>query len=307
MDLKQLKTFICIAESGSLSRASDRLRIAQPALSRQIKLLEHTVGTELFNRHVRGMDLTDAGKMLLGRISGPIHQLEQSIFEVKSLDKTIHGEVKLGILPTILNDFSAQLLNHMQANYPGVSVHIKEAYSVNLIEWLQSGDLDVGFLYGPASSYHLKAHDLLHDEIVLMSPPGQASGQEQIDIEEIAELPLVMPNRPFGPRLIVDKIAASAGISLNPKFVVDSFSIAVSMVAEGMCHGFMPVSSVSHLATSGQIELRRIKPGPAERQLILAQSHTSLNARATEVAVASIVEVIDAMKKAGSWKTHLLS
>ena len=56
MDLRQLRTFICVAESGSLSRASDRLRIAQPALSRQIKLLEKAVGTDLFNRHVRGMD-----------------------------------------------------------------------------------------------------------------------------------------------------------------------------------------------------------------------------------------------------------
>ncbi|MGB1960803.1 MAG: LysR family transcriptional regulator, partial [Candidatus Puniceispirillaceae bacterium] len=61
MDIKQLKTFICVAETGSLSAASDRLRLAQPALSRHIKLLEHEIGVQLFERHVKGMTLTEPG------------------------------------------------------------------------------------------------------------------------------------------------------------------------------------------------------------------------------------------------------
>ena len=305
MDLRQLKTFICVAESGSLNRASDRLRIAQPALSRQIKLLEHTVGTELFNRHVRGMDLTNAGKLLLSRISGPIQQLEQSVFEIKSLDKEIHGEVKLGVLPTIVDSFSVHLLEQINRQFPGISVHIREGYSVNLIEWLQSGELDASFLYGPASAYHLQSHQLLSDEIILMSPPGSLPEGKTIEIGEMAKLPLVMPNRPFGPRLIVDKIASAAGVQLKPQFSVDSFGIAVSMVMSGMCHGFMPISSVASLAKSGQIEMRRLGKEPAERKLILAQPHTSLNARATDAVTSSIIEVVASMREEGSWITHL--
>lgn len=305
MDLRQLKTFICVAESGSLSRASDRLRIAQPALSRQIKLLEHTVGTDLFNRHVRGMDLTDAGKTLLSRISGPIHQLEQSVFEVKSLDKNIHGEVRLGVLPTVINEFSVNLFDFVQKNHPGIRLHLKEAYSVNLIEWLQSGDLDISFLYGPASAYHLQAHEIISEEIVLMSPPGKLAPSVEIDIAEIAELPLVVPSRPFGPRLIIDKLAASRGVSITPAFNVDSFGIAVSMVTDGMCHGFMPLSSVTGLAAAGKLEIRSIKPGTAKRELILAQSHNSLNARVTDAVVNSILTVIGQMQIEGSWQTSL--
>ena len=305
MDLRQLKTFICVAESGSLSRASDRLRIAQPALSRQIKLLEHKVGTELFNRHVRGMDLTEAGKILLNRISGPIHQLEQSVLEVKSLDTDIHGEVKLGVLPTIMDEFSIRILEYVKEKYPGISLYLKEAYSVNLIEWLQSGEIDVSFLYGPASVYHLQAHDLLNDEIVLMSPPGHLQAGDKIHISEIAKLPLTLPNRPFGPRLIVDKIAAAAGVSLEPSYTVDSFGIAVSMVTSGLCHGFMPISSVAHLEAAGKMELRSIAPGNAKRQLILAQSFTGLNARVTEAVVNSVLKVIKDMKRQGIWKTRL--
>ena len=150
MDFRQFKTFLCVAECGSLSRASERLRIAQPALSRQIKLLEHTVGAELFSRHVRGMVLTETGKALLERISGPLHQLEQSVLDVKSLQADISGEVKLGVLPTVLDGFTIRLFERLNAQYPGVSLHVKEAYSVNLIEWLQSGEIDLSFLNGPA-------------------------------------------------------------------------------------------------------------------------------------------------------------
>ena len=305
MDLRQLRTFICVAESGSLSRASDRLRIAQPALSRQIKLLEKAVGTDLFNRHVRGMDLTDAGQVLLDRITGPLHQLEQSVFEVKSLDQTIHGEVKLGVFPTIINEFSVQLLQHVREHFPNINVHIKEGYSVNLIEWLQSGDLDVSFLYGPSNAYHLQSNRLFKDEIVLMSPPGVLPPSTEIDVREIAGLPLALPNRPFGPRLIVDRIATSAGTSLNPYFSVDSFGILVSMVMSGMCHGFMPISSLSNLISAGKIEARRILPSIAERELVLARSHVSLNSRATEAVVQSVQVVTKNMREDGSWQTYL--
>jgi len=77
MDLKQLRTFRAVAELGSLSKAADRLRAAQPALSRHIKLLEHELRVELFVRNGRGMLLTSAGRMLLDRTTGLVRQIEQ--------------------------------------------------------------------------------------------------------------------------------------------------------------------------------------------------------------------------------------
>ena len=77
MDLQRLKTFLKIAELGSLSKASDRLRIAQPALSRQVRLLEDEIGARLFTRHRRGMQLTEAGEVLMQRASGLLRQLDQ--------------------------------------------------------------------------------------------------------------------------------------------------------------------------------------------------------------------------------------
>src|SRR3954453_9193829 len=77
MDFRQLKTFSCVAELGSLSKASDRLRITQPAVGRQIKLLEHELRAELFTRNGRGMVLTEASQRLLARTAGMVRQRAQ--------------------------------------------------------------------------------------------------------------------------------------------------------------------------------------------------------------------------------------
>src|SRR3954451_11953353 len=84
MDLKQLRTFRAVAELGSLSKAADRLRAAQPALSRHIKLLEYELRVELFIRNGRGMQLTSAGQMLLDRTAGLVRQIEQVGDDIQS-------------------------------------------------------------------------------------------------------------------------------------------------------------------------------------------------------------------------------
>ena len=305
MEFKQLKTFICVAECGSLSRASERLRIAQPALSRQIKLLEHTVGAELFGRHVRGMVLTEAGQALLDRISGPLRQLEQSVLDVKSLEADVGGEVKFGVLPTVPDSFTIRLFDRLRALYPGVALHVKEAYSINLVEWLQSGEIDLCFLYGPARAYQFQSADVVTEEIVLFSPPGALPPGADIHVKDLAALPLAIPDRPFGPRLVVDKLATKAGVQLTPTFAVDSFGIAVAMAAAGQCHGIMPVSSVAPLADEGALELRRIRPGPAERQLILSHSSMRPQTRATSAVQEAAFGVLADMRADESWRTRL--
>src|SRR5450756_315684 len=100
MDLKQLRTFRAVAELGSLSKAADRLRAAQPALSRHIKLLEHELRVELFIRNGRGMLLTSAGRMLLDRTTGLVRQIEQVRDDIQSASGRPSGRVILGLVPT---------------------------------------------------------------------------------------------------------------------------------------------------------------------------------------------------------------
>lgn len=149
MDFRQLRTFACVAELGSLSKASDTLRVAQPALSRQIKLLEHELRTELFTRNGRGMVLTDAGRLLLARTSGIVRQIDQIRDDIQSAGGAPSGRVVLGLVPTVSCVLSARLARRTVERYPGISLCIVESYSGHLIEWLHRGEMDLAVIYGP--------------------------------------------------------------------------------------------------------------------------------------------------------------
>ncbi len=303
MDIKQLKTFICVAETGSLSAASDRLRLAQPALSRHIKLLEHEIGVQLFARHVRGMTLTEPGEKLLGRVSGLIRQLEQSVDDIRSSQNEVKGNVAIGLMPSVNTVFAVRLVERVRRELPKVTLRIVEGYSGHLIEWLQRGDLDLSFLYGPSADLHLRCTDLLYEDIALISPPGSLLDLgDPIQVKDMAHLPLVLPSRPHGIRMVVDSAAAKAGVSLNIALRGDAFWVLKSLVAEGSYHAFIPLSAVTDEVKQGTLEARTFVSPPIRRQLVLAMPPDRSNTRATDAVIKILASEIAAMINEGVWK-----
>ena len=302
VDLKQLKTFVCLADAGSLSRASDRLRTAQPALSRQIKLLEAEMGVELFTRHARGMDLTEEGKELLTRVSGLIRQIEQSVRDVQSMHAEIKGDVALGLMPTVTTVLAVRLVERVARDLPGVTLRLAEGYSAYLVEWLQRGDIDLTFLYGPSSDFHLRTKELLYEDIVLISGAGALPDHpDSVDFEEVAKLPLALPSRPFGLRLTVDAAAKKAGVDLTSTFEVDSFWVITSLVKSRACHALMPLSSVAGDIEAGLIEARRFTPVQPRRQLILGLPSDRTDTRATRAVIDILIDEIAGMINDEEW------
>ena len=303
MDIKQIKTFIIVAETGSLSAASDRLRLAQPALSRHIKLLEHEIGVQLFARHVRGITLTEQGEKLLGRVSGLIRQLEQSVDDIRSNDEVVKGNVAIGLMPSVNTVFAVRLVERVRRELPKVTLRIVEGYSGHLIEWLQRGDLDISFLYGPAADLHLRCKELLYEDIGLISPPGSLPELgPQIRIAEVKHLPLVLPSRPHGIRMLVDNAAVKAGVSLNIALRGDAFWVLKSLVIDGSYHAFIPLSAVTEEVKAGMLEARTVVSPSIRRQLVMAMPPDRSNTRATDAVINIVSSEIAAMIKEGVWK-----
>src|SRR5688500_4051540 len=109
MDLKQLKTFIAVAETRSLSKAADRLKLGQPALSRHVRMLEDELGIALFLRHGRGMEPTQARREVVARTKGLVGQLDESVQAVIAATGTPGGQVALGIVPTAVSSLASRL------------------------------------------------------------------------------------------------------------------------------------------------------------------------------------------------------
>ncbi|MEX3006996.1 LysR family transcriptional regulator [Hoeflea sp. TYP-13] len=297
-----MKTFICVAECGSLSRASDRLRIAQPALSRQIKLLEHHVGVPLFDRHIRGMELTEAGSELLRRVSGVVRQLETTMQDIQSAHTEISGNVALAVMPTIAMVVAARLVAHVARELPQVTLRIREGYSVDIIEWMQRGEVDISFLYGPSSDLHIRSKELLLEEIALISPPGALNNTGgQIDFDQVAGLPLVLPGRRYAMRRIIENAAKKAGSSLNIAYEVDSFFATRAMVMSGICHAFLPLASLAEEVSAGALEARSLGPAGLWRELVLGLPSERSNTRATNAVVEILMKEIALMVSQNDW------
>ena len=306
MDIKQLKTFICVAETGSLSAASDRLRLAQPALSRQIKLLEHKTGAQLFQRTVKGMTLTESGEKLLSRVSGIIRQLEQAVDEVRSSSESITGNVAIGLMPSINSVLAVRLIEKVKSELPQVTLRIVEGYSGHLIEWLHRGDLDISFLYGPAHDLHLRCTGLLYENIALISAPGKLNNLgKEIQLSDIAHLPIVLPSRPHGIRILVDNAVAKAGVKLNVEISGDAFEVLKSLVKTGNYHAFIPLSAVNEDIREGTLEARTFISPTIKRQLVLAMAPDRKNTRAAQATLKIITSEIEKMVGEGIWSAEL--
>ena len=263
MDLKQLRTFREVAEAGSLSRAADRLHLAQPALSRQIRLLEAEVGVPLFARHGRGMQLTEAGSALLERIDGPVRQLEGAVAEVRSLAGAVSGQVALGMMPTISSVLAGPLARRVARDHAGISLRIVEGYTGHLIEWVQRGVTDATLLYGPAPALHLRVTPLLIEEMVLVGAKESGIGPQPVPFADLAGQRLVLPSRQHGLRRIVEAAAGRAGIALNVAFEADSFGVLKELVESGLGQAVLPRSAIRAEEAAGRLRVAPlVRPVP---------------------------------------------
>src|SRR4029450_11311283 len=255
MDLRQLRTFSCVAELGSLSKASDTLRGAQPALSRQIKLLEHELRAELFTRNGRGMVLTDAGRLLLARTAGIVRQIDQVRDEIQSAGGPPSGRVVLGLVPTVSCVLSARLARRTVDKYPGISLCIVESYSGHLMEWLHRGEMDLAIIYGPSADLHLAIQSLGRDRIVAVGPRGSGlAKKKQVGMDWLLRQRLVLPRHLHGLRGLIERAAAQRKLKLDVQLEADSFRVLTSLVEEGLGYSLLPPSSVR-----GEIDAKRLE------------------------------------------------
>jgi DNA-binding transcriptional LysR family regulator len=306
MNLQHLKTFIRVAELGSLSKASDRMRIAQPALSRQMKLLQDEIGVPLFERHRGGMRLTQAGDELLQRVSGLVRQLDQAYADVRSMSGAPGGQVAFGIVPTVSHVLSARLARRVAADFPGISLRIVEGYAGHQTEWLQKGEIDVAIMYGPAADFHMKTTELLVEELALVGPPdSDLSSTTPVSVAAFARLPLVLPSRPHGLRMVVEAAALKVKAKLDVRFEADSFHVLKDLVEKGLGFTALPLSAIASEARQGLLKHAPLIKPKVTRQLILGVPESMLS-HATRTVIGLALQEIVTLVRAGEWQAQLL-
>ena len=305
MDFRQLRTFSCVAELGSLSKASDTLRVAQPALSRQIKLLEHELRAELFTRNGRGMVLTEAGRLLLARTSGIVRQIDQIRDDIQSSQGPPSGQVVLGLVPTVSCVLSARFARRCVEKFPGISLRIVESYSGHLVEWLHRGEMDLAILYGRSADLHLNVQSLGRDTIVAVGPRGCGLARKKnVDVGWLLRQRLVLPSHSHGLRALIEHAAAQRKIKLNVQLEADSFRVLTSLVEEGLGFALLPPSSVHDEVAEGRLETTAVSK-PMTRELIFASPIDRPVSTASLAVTTLLREEVAACRKDGVWDIKL--
>ena len=165
MDIKQLRYFIAIAEEGSLSAASQRLRVAQPSLSQHVIKIEQELGVTLINRSPRGVALTPSGEILLRHARDICHSMSVCQESVKKSGSVLEGSVAFGLPSSISMVLSVPLAETVRHLLPKVKLRVVEAMSGFIRQWLQDETLDLGFLYDHDDARAFEARELMHEEL----------------------------------------------------------------------------------------------------------------------------------------------
>lgn len=270
MDIAQLRTFIHVAELGSLSRAAERLGIVQPALSRQIRLVEAELGAPLFIRHGRGMILTELGHSVLapaGEILARLDAIRQIAAEGT---KSLLGRVRVGVTPTVAEVATVPLVQAIREAHPRLSLCFTTGFSGHLMEWLKRGELDCCVAYDAQSSTLVRTKPVLEETLLLVG--GRDSGlamESAMSFASLAEKSLVLPSPAHGLRSILDACANRAGIQLAPSLEADSLAAMIDLVQGDFGLTVLPLAPIHARLCAGELTAAPlIDPVPSRRVLI---------------------------------------
>lgn len=306
MELRQLEYFIAIAETGAFSRAAIRLSVAQPILSRQIKALEQELGAELYYRTGRGIVLSEAGKVLEQHARGVLETTAGAKRAIHSLGSAPSGRVVIGMPPSVGAVLTTPIVRQFRSEFPKVSLGVMEGFSGHVLEWLSTGRIDVAVLYNAPRTSALVTAPLLTDELFLLGPVTDpaCAGEGEVAAARLAEIPLILPSRPHGLRVLVDDFLSGAGITPNVQVEIDAMPSTLSLVESGIGYTILSYSSVHHLLEAGRIRRWPIVQPAMTRSLVVATSTQRPVTKAARALVGFVRKQVDTLVAEGRWSPN---
>ena len=276
MDLKQLEYFVRVAELGSFTRASEALDVAQPALSRQVRLLEVELRQNLLLRNGRGALPTDAGNLLLEHARGILHQVERAREELGRVGGALAGRVAIGLPPSLSRALAVPFTRAVRLQLPQASVSICEGLSANMQEWLVTGRLDIAVLYNAQPAPAIELTPLLEEDLFLVqlrsANPASPAPATAVSLKDISLLPLVIPSRPNALRMFVETQMASLGLRPTVALEIDGVAAILDLVADGAGVALLSRNAVSSSQRPEAFQLTPVEQPALRARLSLATS-----------------------------------
>ena len=276
VDLKQLQYFVQVAELGSFTRAASVLRVAQPALSRQVRSLEVELRQSLFDRNGRGVTLTPAGARLLAHGRGILQQVQRARLDLEDQRGAASGLLSVGLPPSVSRTLTAPWVEAFRARFPKATLSVVEGLSTYTLEWLTQGRIDCAVVYNATPAAAIDLLPVLQEPLFLVSarPPRakplsasqaiQATPSTQapvrgptLTLAQLASKALVIPSRPHAIRMRLETVMAEAGEKLRVALEIESVPAMLDLVQR---HALHAVLSLNAVRASGQLQAFVVQP-----------------------------------------------
>ena len=286
-DLQRWRTFLAIAELGSLTRAALFLDSNQSLLSRQLNALERECGARLFNRTGRGVELSDMGQRIFPRVKTLLADAEHLENEIRGDARQPAGGVILGALPSISNPLVGHLFAQMRARYPGVHLKILEGSSGQVEEWLADARVDIAILYRYGATLPEHEQSLALVDSFLIGPPGDNhTAAPEVAFRVLDGLPFILPAAPNGLRTALDAVARQHHLTLVPAIEADSLPLQKALVATERLYTVLPIHAVWGEVADGRLQAARIIDPPFQRTVAMASAKSKGPTRAVSAVAA---------------------
>jgi LysR family transcriptional regulator, nitrogen assimilation regulatory protein len=308
MDTHRLKYFLRIAEEGSITRAASALGIAQPALSRQIRLLEEDLGVSLFRRTRRGVQLTDEGERLRASTAAPLRQLELAVQYAGSPLARIERGVRLGLPESAVDMLAAPLITSLSTVFSNVTFAVTAGSTDELVEAMLKGAVDVA-LINPVPDDRVFYRDLVAEDLVVVGGPASDLDTERaVTFTELVDLPLVIPRSPTGIGNLLENAALRVKVNIDHRITTDSLDVAKRLIEAGLVYGVLPLSACLREVENNQLRHAPLRePTLTQRLGVAATSQLELPREFTVKLGNTLREETARLVKAGRWHARLLS
>lgn len=273
MNLRQLETFVRVAELGSFSQAARVLGLAQPALSRQVRALEADLRDTLLLRNGRGVVLTEAGRRLFDHGIAMLQLAQRARDDLAGQRGAPTGRVVIGLPPSLSRSLTRPLVDAFRRELPRARLAVVEGLSAHIAEWIATGRVDLGLLHNPEPQAALDITPLRQEPLHLVSARparGKALGAP-IALRALAEGPLILPERSHALRKLLDTQAALAGVRLDVAWEVSSIPAIIDLVSAGYGAAVLTPPMVAASAPARALQQRAIVEPPLATVLCLAQ------------------------------------
>ena len=274
------RVFCEVAREKSLSKAAKKLYVSQSAVSQSIKQIESTLGTKLFNRKSRGVELTAEGKLLFEYADSAYSMLENAMQKFEDMQNMNFGSVKIGASDTVCALILTDALNDFHQKYPDITLRLINHTTGQLLNELRLGEIDMAFVTLPIDDTQglnvRKITDI--NDCFVVSGKYAALTRRTVKLNELEKLPIMMLDKNSSSRLFLDRFFSQKGVDIKPCFELASIDLLAKFAQTGIGVSAVIEQYVKEKLKSGELEkLQLSEPIPTRAIALVTQENVTLS------------------------------